>query len=87
MQSHVFEFLRLADIEVPEDIRPDYATLAGTLIMRSAPALLEVRGKSLSVNVLTPLHRPGKSLVGFEVLKEFDVALLKEKTSLPTIHS
>lgn len=35
----IFEFLRFSDIEVPDDIRPTYGTLAGELTMRSAPAL------------------------------------------------
>lgn len=78
--SDVFEFLRLPDIEVPEDIRPSYRTLAGTFTMRSAPAILEVDGKQLETDVLVPLLRPGKLLLGCQILRELKLALLEKKT-------
>lgn len=76
----VFEFLRLPDIEIPEDIRPVYRTLAGALTMRSAAAILEVDGKQLETDILTPLQGPGRLLVGCRVLKGLELALLRGKT-------
>jgi len=78
--SDVFEFLRLPDIEVPEDIRPSYRTLAGALTMRSAPAILEVNGKQLETDIFAPLLGPGRLLIGCQVLREVELALLGKKT-------
>jgi len=75
----IFEFLRLPDIEIPEDIRPVYWTLAGGLTMRSAAAVLEVDGRQLETDVLTPLQGPGRLLIGSRVLKEIEIALLRKK--------
>ena len=76
----IFEFLRLPDIEIPEDIRPVYWTLAGALTMRSAAAILEVDGKQLETDILTPLQGPARLLIGSRVLKEIEIALLRKKT-------
>ena len=81
----IFEFLRLADIEVPEDIRPTYSTLAGPLPMRAAPAILEVDGKQLETEVLTPLTGPSRMLIGFQVLKDLNLALLGKKACFLSI--
>lgn len=78
----IFEFLRFSDIEVPDDIRPTYGTLAGELTMRSAPALLEVQGKQLETDILTPLIGPSRMLVGFQIIRELNLALLGNKTCL-----
>jgi hypothetical protein len=78
--SDLFEFLRLPDIEVPDDIRPSYRTLAGASTMRSAPAILEVDGKQLETDVFTPLLELGKLLIGCQVLRELELALLGRTT-------
>ena len=72
----VFELLRLSDIEIPEDMRPSYMTLAGTATMRSAPAVLEIAGKGIETDILTPLAGPSRMLVGFQVLRQLTIALL-----------
>ncbi len=77
--SDVFEFLRLPDIELPEDIQPSYRTIAGAFTMRSAPAILEVDGKQLETDVLSPLLGPGKLLIGCQVLRKLKLALLEKK--------
>jgi predicted aspartyl protease len=77
--NDIFELLRLSDIEVPDDMRPSYATLAGTLTMRSAPALLEVAGKQIETDILTTLSGPSRMLVGFQVLKRLNLALLENR--------
>ena len=82
----VFEFLRLPDIEVPEDIQPAYRTLAGALTMRSAMGVLEAGGKQLETDILTPLQGPGKLLIGCQVLKELELALLGKKTCFVSSH-
>jgi len=78
--SDVFEFLRLEEMEVPDDMRPTYATLAGPLTMRSAPAMLEVKGKKLETDILTPLLGPSRMLLGFRMLRELNLALLGKRT-------
>lgn len=83
----VFEFLRLPDIEVPEDIQPAYRTLAGALTMRSAMGILEAGGKQLETDILTPLQGLGKLLIGCQVLKELELALLGKKTCFVSIDS
>lgn len=77
--NDIFELLRLSDIEVPEDMRPSYTTLAGTLTMRSAPAVLEVAGKRIETDVLTTFAAPSRMLVGFLVLKQLNLALLENR--------
>lgn len=77
--NDIFELLRLSDIEVPEDMRPSYTTLAGTLTMRSAPALLEVAGKQIETDILTTFAGPSRMLVGFQVLKRLNLALLENR--------
>jgi len=77
--NDIFELLRLSDIEVPEDIRPSFTTLAGTLTMRSAPALLEVADKQIETDILTTFGPPSRMLVGFQVLRQLDLALLKNR--------
>lgn len=76
----VFEFLRLPDIEVPDDIRPFYRSLAGSFTMRSAPAIIEVNRKQFEADIFTPLLGPGKLLIGCQVLRELSLALLGKKT-------
>ena len=83
----VFEFLRLPDIEVPEDIRPTYRTLAGAMTMRSAMAIVEADRKQVETDILTPLQGPGKLLIGCQVLKELELALLGKKTCFVSIDS
>ena len=72
----VFELLRFSDIEVPEDMRPSYITLAGTVTMRSAPAVLEIAGKEIETDILTALGGSSRMLVGFQVLRQLNVGLL-----------
>jgi clan AA aspartic protease len=74
--NDIFELLRLSDFEVPEDIRPSYMTLAGTLTMRSAPVVLEIAGKQMETDVLTTFAGPSRMLVGFQVLRQLNIALL-----------
>jgi clan AA aspartic protease len=76
----VFEFLRLPDIEVPEDLRPSYRTFAGALTMRSAPAIIEINGSQLETDIFTPMLVPGKMLIGCQVLRDLNLALLGKKT-------
>jgi len=78
--NDVFELLRLPDIEVPDDLRPTYATLAGPLTMRSAPALLEIAGRRIEIDVLTPRNAASRLLVGFQILRRLDLALLRDRT-------
>jgi predicted aspartyl protease len=78
--TDVFEFLRLSDIEVPDEIRPTYRTLAGAFTMRSAPAMLEVNGKRLETDILAPLLGPSKLLIGCRIIRELNLALLGKKT-------
>jgi predicted aspartyl protease len=75
----VFEFLKLTDIEVPEDARPTYSTLTGPLTMRSAPGVFEANGKRLYTDILAPLAGRGRLLVGFRILNEFTLALLGDR--------
>lgn len=79
VSNDIFELLRLSDIEVPEDLRPSYTTLAGPLTMRSAPALLEVDGNRIETDILTPLAAPSRILVGFQVLRQLNLALLRNR--------
>jgi len=74
--SDIFELLRLSDIEVPEDMRPSYMTLAGALTMRSAPAVLEIAGRQIETDILTSCAGPSRMLVGFQVLRQLNIALL-----------
>ncbi len=74
--NDIFELLRLSDIEVPEDMRPSYMTLAGALTMRSAPAVLEIAGKQIETDVLTTFGGPTRMLLGFQVLRQLNIALL-----------
>jgi predicted aspartyl protease len=85
--ADVFEFLRLSEIEVPEDMRPSYGTMAGVVIMRSAPGILEVDGKQIETDILTPLVGLGRILVGFQVLKELDIALMGRKACFVALDS
>jgi predicted aspartyl protease len=78
--NDVFEFLRLSDIEVPDEIRPTYRTLAGAFTLRSAPAILEVNGKQFETDILAPLLGPSKLLIGCKILRELNLALLGRKT-------
>jgi len=80
--NDIFELLRLSDIEVPEDMRPSYTTLTGTLTMRSAPALLEVAGKQIETDILTTLTGPSRMLVGFQILKRLNLALLQNRACI-----
>ncbi|HXZ89562.1 MAG TPA: hypothetical protein VEG61_00745 [Candidatus Dormibacteraeota bacterium] len=77
--NDIFELLHLSDIEVPEDMRPSYTTLAGTLTMRSAPALLEIADRQIETDILTTVGAPSRLLVGFQVLRQLDLALLKKR--------
>jgi len=77
--SDIFELLRLSDIEVPEDMRPSYMTLAGAATMRSAPAVLEIAGKQIETDVLTTSAGPSRMLVGFQVLRQLNLALLRNR--------
>jgi clan AA aspartic protease len=77
--NDIFELLRLSDIEVPEDIRPSYMTMAGNLTMRSAPAVLEIAGKQMETDVLTAFAGPSRMLVGFQVLRQLNIALLRNR--------
>jgi len=77
--SDIFELLHLSDIEVPEDMRPSYITLGGTLSMRSAPAILEVAGRQIETDVLTAFAGPSRMLVGFQVLRHLNIALLRDR--------
>lgn len=77
--SDVFELLRLSDIEVPEDLRPSYTTLAGPMTMRSAPAILEVAGSRIETDILTPVIAPSRMILGFQVLKQLNLALLRDR--------
>jgi len=85
--ADVFEFLRLSEIEVPEDMRPSYGTMAGEIIMRSAPGIVEVDGKQIETDILTPLVGLGRILVGFQVLKELDIALMGRKACFVALDS
>lgn len=67
------------DVEVPEDLRPTYTTLAGPLTMRSAPPVLEVAANKIYTDILTPFITPSRMLLGFQVLKQFDLALLRDR--------
>lgn len=75
----IFEFLQLRNIEVPDDIRPTYGTMGGPLTLRSAPAVLEVDRKQLETDILTPITGSGRMLVGYQVLKQLNLALLEKK--------
>jgi hypothetical protein len=75
----IFEVLGFSDIEVPEDMRPSYTTLAGTMIMRSAPGVFEVGGKRIETDFLTTFAGPSRMLVGFQVLKQLNLALLRDR--------
>ena len=77
--NDIFDLLRLSDIEVPEDMRPTYMTLAGTITMRSAPAVLEIAAKRIETDILTTVAAPSRMLVGFKVLKELNLALLRNR--------
>lgn len=76
----VFEFLRLPDIEAPEDLRPSYRTLAGPLTMRSAPAIIEINGSRLETDIFTPMLMRGQLLIGCQVLRDLKLAILGKKT-------
>ena len=78
--NDIFELLRLSDIEVPEDMRPSYMTLAGALTMRSAPGVLEIAGKRIETDILTTFAAPSRMLLGFQVLKQLNLALLRNRT-------
>ncbi len=75
----IFESLRLPEVEVPDDRRPNYATLGGGMTMRSAPAILEVDGKQFETDIFTPLMGLSRLLIGFQILKQLNVALLGKK--------
>lgn len=77
--NDIFELLRLSDIEVPEDTRPSYMTLAGALTMRSAPAVLEIADKQIETDILTTFAAPSRMLVGFQVIRQLNVALLRNR--------
>jgi len=77
--NDIFELLRFSDIEVPEDLRPAYQTLGGTVTMRSAPAVLEVAGKLIETDILTTFAAPSRMLVGFQILKQLNLALLTNR--------
>ena len=77
--NDIFELLHLPNIEVPEDLRPTYTTLTGPLPMRSAPALIQVADRELETDILTPINSPSRVLIGFQVLKQLDLALLKDR--------
>jgi clan AA aspartic protease len=77
--ADIFELLGLSDFEVPEDLRPSYSTLAGPVEMRSAPALLELGGQEMETDVLTPYNAPSRMLLGFEVLRQLDLALIRDR--------
>lgn len=79
VSTDIFELLHLSDIEVPDDIRPSYMTLAGEIIMRSAPAVLEIAGKKIETDILTTLAAPSRMLVGFQILKQLNLALLRNR--------
>ena len=57
-------------------MRPSYMTLAGALTMRSAPAVLEIAGKQIETDVLTTFGGPTRMLLGFQVLRQLNIALL-----------
>lgn len=75
----VFEFLGLSDIEVPDEMRPNYRTFTGPLTMRSATAIVEINGRQLDTDILTPLVGPSRIMIGFQVLRRLELALLREK--------
>jgi clan AA aspartic protease len=77
--NDIFELLRLSDIEVPEDMRPSYMTLAGALTMRSAPAVLDIAGKRIETDILTTFVGPSRMLVGYQVLRQLNLALLRNR--------
>ena len=83
----VFQFLRLPDIEVPEDIRPSYRTLTGALPMRSAPGIIDVHGKQIDTDILTPLFGPDRLLVGCQILRSLNLALLGKNTCFVNPHT
>ena len=78
----IFELLHFSNIEVPEDLRPSYATLAGPIVMRSAPAEVEIGRRKVETDILTPLTGAGRMLVGFQVIRQFDIALLRDRACL-----
>lgn len=79
LTNEIFELLGLSDIEVPEDMRPSYTTLGGILTMRSAPAVLELAGKRVETDILTTFAAPSRMLVGFQVIKHLNLALLENR--------
>ena len=77
--AEVLERLKLTNIEVPEDARPVYSTMTGPIAMRSAPAILSINGKEIETDILTPLYGLGRFLIGFEILRKLNLALLRSK--------
>jgi len=77
--NDIFELLCLSDIEVPDDMRPSYKTLAGAVTMRSAPAVLEVDGRQIETDIFTAFTGPTRMLVGFQVLRQLNMGLLRNR--------
>ena len=77
--NDVFDMLGLSDIEAPEDLRPTYSTMKGPLTMRSAPALLHLGGRTIETDILTPYVAPSRMLIGFKVLRQLDLALIRDR--------
>lgn len=77
--SDIFELLRFSDTEVPDDMRSSYVALAGAVSVRSAPAVLEIGGKEIETDILTPLVGPSRMLVGFQLLRRLNLALLRNR--------
>ena len=47
--------------------------------MRSAPAVLEIDGKQIETDILTAFAGPTRMLAGFQVLRQLNTGLLRNR--------